>query len=142
MHLPDLVHDVRSIIQPDVSAKRLSLFIDTMDVENEDIITDPLRLNQILLNILSNAIKFTPTGGTISIRIAQKNGAPKGRGCYEFRIKDNGIGMSEAFQKHIFEAFSREESSTVSGIQGTGLGMSIAKNIVDMMGGTIAIESE
>ena len=142
VHLPDLVHDVRSIIQPDVSAKRLSLFIDTMDVENEDIITDPLRLNQILLNILSNAIKFTPTGGTISIRIAQKNGAPKGRGCYEFRIKDNGIGMSEEFQKHIFEAFSREESSTVSGIQGTGLGMSIAKNIVDMMGGTIAIESE
>ena len=142
VHLPDLVHDVRSIIQPDVSAKRLSLFIDTMDVENEDIITDPMRLNQILLNILSNAIKFTPTGGTISIRIAQKNGAPKGRGCYEFRIKDNGIGMSEAFQKHIFEAFSREESSTVSGIQGTGLGMSIAKNIVDMMGGTIAIESE
>ena len=142
VHLPDLVHDVRSIIQPDVSAKRLSLFIDTMDVENEDIITDPLRLNQILLNILSNAIKFTPTGGTISIRIAQKNGAPKGRGCYEFRIKDNGIGMSEEFQKHIFEAFSREESSTVSGIQGTGLGMSITKNIVDMMGGTIAIESE
>ena len=142
VHLPDLVHDVRSIIQPDVSAKRLSLFIDTMDVENEDLITDPLRLNQILLNILSNAIKFTPTGGTISIRIAQKNGAPKGRGCYEFRIKDNGIGMSEEFQKHIFEAFSREESSTVSGIQGTGLGMSITKNIVDMMGGTIAIESE
>ena len=142
VHLPDLVHDVRSIIQPDVSAKRLSLFIDTLDVENEDIITDPLRLNQILLNILSNAIKFTPTGGTISIRISQKNGAPKGRGCYEFRIKDNGIGMSEEFQKHIFEAFSREESSTVSGIQGTGLGMSITKNIVDMMGGTIAIESE
>ena len=142
VHLPDLVHDVRSIIQPNVSAKRLSLFIDTMDVENEDIITDPLRLNQILLNILSNAIKFTPTGGTISIRISQKNGAPKGRGCYEFRIKDNGIGMSEEFQKHIFEAFSREESSTVSGIQGTGLGMSITKNIVDMMGGTIAIESE
>ena len=133
VHLPDLVHDVRSIIQPDVSAKRLSLFIDTMDVENEDIITDPMRLNQILLNILSNAIKFTPTGGMISIRIAQKNGAPKGRGCYEFRIKDNGIGMSEEFQKHIFEAFSREESSTVSGIQGTGLGMSITKNIVDML---------
>ena len=142
VHLPDLVHDVRSIIQPNVAAKRLSLFIDTMDIEDEDIITDPLRLNQILLNILSNAIKFTPTGGTISIRITQKNGAPKGRGCYEFRIKDNGIGMSEEFQKHIFEEFTREESSTVSGIQGTGLGMSITKNIVDLMGGTIAIESE
>ena len=142
VHLPDLVHDVRSIIQPNVSAKRLSLFIDTMDVENEDIITDPLRLNQILLNILSNAIKFTPTGGMISIRIAEKNGAPAGRACYEFRIKDNGIGMSEEFQKHIFEEFAREENSTVSGIQGTGLGMSITKNIVDLMGGTIAIESE
>ena len=142
VHLPDLVHDVRSIIQPNVAAKRLSLFIDTMDIEDEDIITDPLRLNQILLNILSNAIKFTPTGGMISIRIAQKNGAPKGCVCYEFRIKDNGIGMSEEFQKHIFEAFSREENSTVSGIQGTGLGMSITKNIVDLMGGTIAIESE
>ena len=142
VHLPDLVHDVRSIIQPNVSAKRLSLFIDTMDIEDEDIITDPLRLNQILLNILSNAIKFTPTGGMISIRIAQKNGAPKGCVCYEFRIKDNGIGMSEEFQKHIFEEFSREESSTVSGIQGTGLGMSITKNIVDLMGGTIALTSE
>ena len=142
VHLPDLVHDVRSIIQPNVSAKRLSLFIDTMDVENEDIITDPLRLNQILLNILSNAIKFTPTGGMISIRIAEKNGAPAGRACYEFRIKDNGIGMSEEFQKHIFEEFTREENSTVSGIQGTGLGMSITKSIVDLMGGTITIESE
>ena len=142
VHLPDLVHDVRSIIQPNVSAKRLSLFIDTMDVENEDIITDPLRLNQILLNILSNAIKFTPTGGMISIRIAEKNGAPAGRACYEFRIKDNGIGMSEEFQKHIFEEFAREENSTVSGIQGTGLGMSITKNIVDLMGGSITIESE
>ena len=142
VHLPDLVHDVRSIIQPNISAKRLSLFIDTMDVENEDIITDPLRLNQILLNILSNAIKFTPTGGMISIRIAERNGAPAGRACYEFRIKDNGIGMSEEFQKHIFEEFTREENSTVSGIQGTGLGMSITKNIVDLMGGTIAIESE
>ena len=142
VHLPDLVHDVRSIIQPNVAAKRLSLFIDTMDIEDEDIITDPLRLNQILLNILSNAIKFTPTGGMISIRIAEKNGAPAGRACYEFRIKDNGIGMSEEFQKHIFEEFSREESSTVSGIQGTGLGMSITKNIVDLMGGTIALTSE
>ena len=113
-----------------------------MDVVDEDIITDPLRLNQVLLNILSNAIKFTPTGGMISLRIAQKNDAPTGRARYEFRIKDNGIGMSAEFQKHIFEEFSREESSTVSGIQGTGLGMSITKNIVDLMGGTIAIESE
>ena len=141
VHLPDLVHDVRSIIQPNVSAKRLSLFIDTMDVENEDIITDPLRLNQILLNILSNAIKFTPTGGMISIRIAEKNGAPAGRACYEFRIKDNGIGMSPEFAQKIFEPFERERTSTVSRIQGTGLGMAITKNIVDMMGGTIEVQT-
>ena len=134
VHLPDLVHDIRSIIQPNISSKRLSLFI--------DIITDPLRLNQVLLNILSNAIKFTPTGGMVSIRIAQKPGAPKGCGNYEFRIKDNGIGINKEFQKHIFEEFTREESSTVSGIQGTGLGLSITKNIVDLMGGTIALESE
>ena len=142
VHLPDLVHDVRSIIQPNISSKRLALFIDTMDVVDEDIITDPLRLNQVLLNILSNAIKFTPTGGMVSIRIAQKPGAPKGCGNYEFRIKDNGIGINKEFQKHIFEEFTREESSTVSGIQGTGLGLSITKNIVDLMGGTIALESE
>ena len=142
VHLPDLVHDVRSIIQPNISSKRLALFIDTMDVVDEDIITDPLRLNQVLLNILSNAIKFTPTGGMVSIRIAQKPGAPKGCGNYEFRIKDNGIGINKEFQKHIFEEFTREESSTVSGIQGTGLGLSITKNIVDLMGGTITLESE
>ena len=142
VHLPDLVHDIRSIIQPNISSKRLALFIDTMDVVDEDIITDPLRLNQVLLNILSNAIKFTPTGGMVSIRIAQKPGAPKGCGNYEFRIKDNGIGINKEFQKHIFEEFTREESSTVSGIQGTGLGLSITKNIVDLMGGTIALESE
>ena len=142
VHLPDVVHDVRSIIQPDMTAKRLAFFIDTMDIEDEDIVTDPLRLNQILLNILSNAIKFTPTGGMISIRIAQKNGAPTGHACYEFRVKDNGIGMSEEFQAHIFEQFAREESATVSRIPGTGLGMSITKSIVDLMGGTISIESE
>ena len=143
VHLPDLVHDVRSIIQPNVSAKRLSLFIDTMDVENEDIITDPLRLNQILLNILSNAIKFTPTGGMISIRIAQKNGAPKGRGCYEFRIKDNGIGMSEEFQKKLFDPFSQEDDANArTQYKGTGLGMAITKKYVDMMGGSIAVESK
>ena len=141
VHLPDLVHDIRSIIQPNISSKRLSLFIDTMDVVDEDIITDPLRLNQVLLNILSNAIKFTPTGGMVSIRIAQKPGAPKGCGNYEFRIKDNGIGMSQEFAQKIFEPFERERTSTVSRIQGTGLGMAITKNIVDMMGGTIEVQT-
>ena len=142
VHLPDLIHDLRSIIQSNVSAKRLSLLIDTMDVYDEDIITDPLRLNQVLLNILSNAIKFTPSGGTISIQIIQKNTGIKDRADYEFRVKDTGIGMSEEFMDHIFEEFAREETSTVSRIQGTGLGMAIAKRIVDLMGGTIEVNSE
>lgn len=142
VHLPDFIHDIRDILQANVGAKRLSLFMDTLDVEDEDIITDPLRLNQILLNVLSNSIKFTPVGGMISLRVQQKKTSPKGFADYEFRVKDNGIGMSEAFQEHIFEQFSREESATVSKVQGTGLGMAITKSIVDMMGGTIEVKSE
>ncbi len=111
-------------------------------VYDENIIADKLRLNRILFNILGNAIKFTRPGGTIRIRVIQKPTAPDGFADYEFRIKDNGIGMSPEFQQHIFEAFSREDSSTVSGIQGTGLGMAITKNLVDMMGGKIAVHSE
>ena len=140
-HLPDLIHDLRTIIQPNITAKQLELFIDTQDVHNENIITDKLRLNQVLLNILSNAIKFTLPGGMISFRVIEKPSDTAGVANFEFRIKDNGIGMGEEFQKHIFEAFSREKTSTVSGIQGTGLGMAITKNIVDMMGGTIKVNS-
>lgn len=142
VHLPDFIHDVRDILQANVGAKRLSLLMDTLDVEDEDIITDPLRLNQILLNVLSNSIKFTPVGGMISLRIQQKKTSPEGFADYEFHVKDNGIGMSEEFQQHIFEQFSREESATVSKVQGTGLGMAITKSIVDMLGGTITVKSE
>lgn len=142
VHLPDVLHDLRTIIQSNISSKQQDLFIDTQDIFNEDIITDKLRLNQILLNIVSNAIKFTSVGGMISIRVSEKPCKLNGYATYEFRIKDNGIGMSEEFRKHIFESFSREQTSTVSGIQGTGLGMSITKNIVDMMGGTIDVKSE
>ena len=142
VHLPDILHDLRTIIQSNIAAKQQDLFIDTQDIINEDIITDKLRLNQVLLNIVSNCIKFTPAGGTISIRISEKPCNLSGYTTYEFRIKDNGIGMSEEFQKHIFESFSREQTATVSGIQGTGLGMAITKNIVDMMGGTISVTSE
>ncbi len=142
VHLPDVIHDLRAIIQSNIVSKRLALLIDTVDVHDEDVITDPLRLNQILLNILSNAIKFTPTGGTIHIQIFQKSCEEAGKANYEFIVKDTGIGMSEEFQNHIFEEFSREESSTVSGIQGTGLGMAITKRIVSMMNGTIVVNSE
>ena len=142
VHLPDLIHDLRTIIQSNIASKQLELFIDTQDVQHEDIITDKLRLDQILLNILSNAIKFTPSGGTISFRVIEKPSASAGIANFEFKVKDNGIGMSEEFQKTIFEAFTREQTSTVSGIQGTGLGMAITKNIVDMMGGTITVHSQ
>ena len=141
VHLPDVIHDLRTIIQSNIASKQLELFIDTQDVMHEDIITDKLRLNQILLNILSNAIKFTPAGGTISFRVIEKPSPVDNLANFEFRIKDNGIGMSEEFQKTVFEAFTREKTSTVSGIQGTGLGMAITKNIVDMMGGVITVHS-
>ncbi|MGN1249275.1 MAG: response regulator [Candidatus Spyradocola sp.] len=141
-HLPDLIHDLRTIVQADINAKQLEFFIDSMDVRNEDIICDKLRLNQVLLNLLSNAMKFTKPGGMVSLRIIQTRDAPSGYAGYEFRVKDTGIGMSREFQQHIFEAFTREQSSTVSGIQGTGLGMAITKSIVDIMGGSITVDSE
>ena len=141
VHLPDVIHDLRTIIQSSIESKQMEFYIDTQDVKHEDIVTDKLRLNQVLLNILSNAIKFTPAGGTISFRVIEKPSPVAAVANFEFRIKDNGIGMSEEFQKTIFEAFSREKTSTVSGIQGTGLGMAITKNIVDMMGGLITVES-
>ncbi len=141
-HLPDVLHDLRTIIQANVHAKQLELYIDTVDVIHEDVICDKLRLNQVLLNLISNAVKFTKPGGTLSIRVIETGEAPSGYANYLFRVKDSGIGMSKEFQKHIFEAFSREQTSTVSGIQGAGLGMAITKNIVDMMGGTIQVESE
>ena len=111
--------------------------MDVEDVVDEDVYCDKLRMNQILLNLLSNAIKYTPQGGKVSVRLIQHDTAPKGYGDYEIRVRDNGIGMSEQFAKRIFDAFEREKNSTVSGIQGTGLGMAITKRIVDLMGGTI-----
>ena len=140
--LPDILHSLRSIVQADVRAKQLDFCVDTIDVLDEDVYCDKLRLNQILLNLLSNAIKYTPACGTISMRITEKAGASVDSACYEFRIKDTGIGMSAEFVEHIFEPFERERNSTISGIQGTGLGMAITKNIVDMMNGSIKVYSE
>ena len=140
--LPDILHELRNILQADVRAKQLELYMDAMDVWDEEICCDKLRLNQVLLNLLSNSVKYTGAGGIVSMRVAEKPGAPAGYANYEFLIKDNGIGMSEEFVAHIFEPFEREENSTISGIQGTGLGMAITKNIVDMMNGTIEVKSE
>ncbi|MDE5885064.1 MAG: transporter substrate-binding domain-containing protein, partial [Oscillospiraceae bacterium] len=140
--LPDIMHDLKTIVQADVKAKQLEFYIDTLDVVNETIICDKLRLNQVLLNILSNAMKYTKPGGMVSVRVIQTAEAQEDYASYEFRIKDTGIGMSPEFLKHVFEPFEREQTATVSGIQGTGLGLAITKNIVDMMDGTITVESE
>ena len=140
--LPDILHGLRNILQADINAKQLELYMDAVDVWDEGIYCDKLRLNQVLLNLLSNSVKYTGAGGIVSMRVTEKPGAPEGYANYEFVIKDNGIGMSEAFVEHIFEPFEREENSTISGIQGTGLGMAITKNIVDMMNGTISVKSE
>ena len=140
--LSDVLHDLKTIISGQIHAKQLELYMDAMDVMNEDVYCDKTRLNQILLNLLSNAIKFTPAGGMISVRLKQYPRTQKERQLYEIRVKDNGIGMSEEFVQKLFSPFERERSSTVSKTQGTGLGMAITKNIVDMMGGNIRIQTE
>ena len=140
--LSEVLHDLKTIISGQIHAKQLELYMDAMDVTNEDVYCDKTRLNQVLLNLLSNSVKFTPAGGTVSVRIRQCHGTQKGSELYEIRVKDNGIGMSQEFVQKIFSPFERERTSTVSRTQGTGLGMAITKNIVDMMGGTIEVQTE
>lgn len=140
--LSDVLHDLKTIISGQIHAKQLELYMDAMDVTNEDVYCDKTRMNQVLLNLLSNAVKFTPAGGTVSVRIRQYPGTVKGSELYEIRVKDNGIGMSQEFVQKIFSPFERERTSTVSRTQGTGLGMAITKNIVNMMGGTIEVQTE
>ena len=140
--LSDVLHDLKTIISGQIHAKQLELYMDAMDVTHEDVYCDKTRLNQVLLNLLSNAVKFTPAGGTVSVRLKQYPGAARGSELYEIRVKDNGIGMNPEFVQKIFSPFERERTSTVSRTQGTGLGMAITKNIVDMMGGTIEVQTE
>ena len=140
--LSDVLHDLKTIISGQIHAKQLELYMDAMDVTNEDVYCDKTRLNQVLLNLLSNAVKFTPAGGTISVRLKQYPGTRKGSELYEIRVKDNGIGMSQEFVQKLFSPFESERTSTVSKTQGTGLGMAITKNIVNMMGGTIEVQTE
>ncbi len=141
VNLSDVLHDIKTIVSGQIYAKQLDLYMDAIDITDEDVYCDKTRLNQVLMNLLSNAIKFTPAGGTVSVRVRQLEGQVGGCGQYEFRVKDSGIGMSPEFAQRIFEPFERERTSTVSKIQGTGLGMAICKNIVDMMGGTIEVQT-
>ena len=140
--LAEILHTLRNVVDADVRAKRQNFSIDAENVRNDFVYCDKVRLNQVLLNLVSNAVKYTPQGGTISLRITEKPAARTGCGAFEFRCRDNGIGMSEEFMKTIFEPFTREENSAVSGTQGSGLGMAITKNIVNMMGGSISVTSK
>ena len=142
VNLAEMLHDIKTIVSGQIYAKQLELYMDVLDVADEDVYCDRTRMGQILLNLLSNAIKFTPAGGTVSVRIRQLAGTVRDCAQYEFRVRDNGIGMSPEFAQKIFEPFERERTSTVSRIQGTGLGMAITRNIVEMMGGTIKVQTE
>ena len=131
-----------TLVQEGVDHKNISLELNFLSIANQYIYADILHVNQVLINILSNAVKYTKEGGKVIFTVVQTESTKPGYGAYNFIIEDNGIGMSKEFLGHIFDSFSREKSTTVSGIQGTGLGMSIAKQLVDMMGGTITIASE
>ncbi|MGN1341533.1 MAG: response regulator [Oscillospiraceae bacterium] len=139
--LSERIHSIVHMIRPQMKAKQLEFFVETIDVEDEELIFDPLKLEQVLINILGNAVKFTPPGGIVTFVIRQSRSEKSGFCHCDFIIRDTGIGMSEEFLKHIYEPFERESTATVSGTSGTGLGMSITKNTVDLMGGTIGIES-
>jgi len=139
--LRDVIQEVRNLIQPMAEAQAQNFDIH-VDITNNYVFCDKLRLNQVLINLLGNAIKFTPAKGNISLDIRQEMVAPPGYGVYIFRVKDTGIGIAPEFHDKIFEAFEREKATEQSGIQGTGLGLAITKNIVRLMGGKISVESE
>lgn len=140
--VPEVIEELKTIMQASISEKNLKFIVDAEEIVHKKILADKLRMNQVLLNILGNSVKFTKPGGSIYFKIKEMGNAPEGYARYCFDIKDTGIGMSQEFSKHIFETFTREQTVTVSGIQGSGLGMAIAKNIVDLMGGTIQVKSE
>ncbi|MBQ3558592.1 MAG: response regulator [Agathobacter sp.] len=139
--LREVLTEVNNLIQPMAEEKNIDFQIQN-EIVNNYVYCDKLRLNQVLINLLGNSVKFTPNGGEISLRIHQEMVAPAGYGVYIFKVKDNGIGIGKEFQDSIFQAFEREKSTENSGIQGTGLGLSITKSIVTMMGGKISVESE
>lgn len=140
--LSELANEIHNFILPAANEKNLKFTINT-DFVNDYVFCDKLRLNQVLINLLGNAVKFSPPEGKISLSIIQEPGAaPEGYGRYLFKVKDNGLGIKPEFITKIFQPFEREQTMDSSGIQGTGLGLSITKNLVEMMGGEISVESE
>lgn len=135
--ISDIMYDLHTMIIEQTEAKKQGLKFDISGVRQDNIYCDRMRLNQIMINLLSNAVKFTESGGEISVTVNQKDNAPEGMGAYEIHIKDNGIGMAPEFAAKVFDPFERERTSTMSGVQGTGLGMAITKNLIDLMHGKI-----
>ena len=141
-NLKTTLDEVYDMFATQMAGKKISFSVDSSSVRDKFVICDKNRLNRILLNLLSNAFKFTPEGGRISVTLNQLGDSSNNVGSYELRVKDSGIGMTPEFAAKVFEAFERERTSTVSKIQGTGLGMSITKSFVELMGGTIRVETE
>ena len=139
--LRDIFRELQTFFIHQTQEKGLNFTVDTEEIRHDRVYCDKLRLTQILVNLISNAVKFTPEGGKISLKVTQLPDEQAGKGTYEIRVSDTGIGMSEEFAGRIFDAFERERSSTVSGIQGTGLGMSITRRLLDLMKGTILVSS-
>ena len=139
MNLPQQISQLDSIIRQQAGQRRQTFTVNT-HLQHENVLADPNRLNRVLMNILSNAVKYTPTGGHIRFEVDE---LPRNEhyARYRFVVQDDGIGMSEAYQKTLFDPFTREERSGTNKVQGTGLGMAITKNIVDLMGGSINVES-
>ena len=141
-NLSDLIDNLVTMVKPQIEERQHELKVHIQNVTHELVVGDPLHIQQAFVNIMSNAVKYTPNGGLINLNIREIPCNQKRVGCYEFVFKDNGIGMSEEYIEHIFEPFTRAEDGRISKVQGTGLGMPITKNIVNMMGGDIKIESK
>ncbi len=137
----EIMENLHTILQPEADERGITLKVDAGPEAEVPIICDKLKINQIFLNLLGNSLKFTAPEGVVSATVAEAPGAPAGCRRYRMVVEDTGIGMSPEFLKHIFDPFERERTSTISGIQGTGLGMAITKSLVDMMGGTIEVAS-
>ncbi len=141
-NMVDLIENIDAIIRPQMKAKGHTFEVHNRELRHEQVVMDKLRLNQILLNLLSNAVKYTPDGGRVSFIVQELPQFTKQLAHFRFIVSDNGYGMSQEYLQNIFQAFTREEDSVTNKIQGTGLGMAITKNLLDLMGGKISVESE
>lgn len=141
-NLNDLLDDVRQRIYPEASKKNIDFKIDKSGVENFNVVAYEIRLEEVLLHLLDNAVKFTGKGGSVTLKVTEADGLEDGAKNYIFEVEDNGIGIGESFADKMFEPFKREPSDTVSGIRGSGMGLTVVKNHVDMMKGTVTVESK